>query len=44
MLNLMSNAVKYTLSGSITVAVHSGEAHSLHHASATPVSVSPRRT
>ena len=29
MLNLMSNAVKYTLSGSITVAVHSGEAHSL---------------
>jgi signal transduction histidine kinase/CheY-like chemotaxis protein len=29
MLNLMSNAVKYTLSGSITVAVHSGETHSL---------------
>jgi signal transduction histidine kinase/DNA-binding NarL/FixJ family response regulator len=29
MLNLMSNAVKYTLSGSITVAVHGGEAHSL---------------
>jgi signal transduction histidine kinase/FixJ family two-component response regulator len=29
MLNLMSNAVKYTLSGSITVTVHSGEAHSL---------------
>ena len=26
MLNLMSNAVKYTLSGSISVAVHSGEA------------------
>src|SRR6202048_1410248 len=26
MLNLMSNAVKYTLSGSITVAVHSGDA------------------
>jgi signal transduction histidine kinase/FixJ family two-component response regulator len=29
MLNLMSNAVKYTLNGSITVAVHGGEAHSL---------------
>jgi signal transduction histidine kinase/CheY-like chemotaxis protein len=29
MLNLMSNAVKYTLRGSISVAVHSGEAHSV---------------
>ena len=44
MLNLMSNAVKYTLSGSITVAVHSGEAHCVDQPSATPVSVSARRT
>ena len=40
MLNLMSNAVKYTLSGSITVAVHSGEAHSLISVRDTGVGIS----
>jgi signal transduction histidine kinase/DNA-binding NarL/FixJ family response regulator len=41
MLNLMSNAVKYTLSGSITVAVHSGEAHSLISVRDTGVGIGP---